>query len=71
VESGIDPQYVVGSQTLSGGSVRTRKICKYPDDVVYVGSRNTDDQANFVCNVNSAVPADLAEAARSNHDELR
>ena len=71
VEKGIDPQHVVGSQNLGGEVVRTRKICKYPDEAVYVGSGSTDDQSNFVCNVKGAVPADLAEAARSNHDEVR
>jgi feruloyl esterase len=71
VERGLDPQYVVGSQSLAGGAVRTRRICKYPDEAVYVGSGSTDDHTNFVCHVNSAVPADLAEASRSNHDELR
>jgi tannase/feruloyl esterase len=56
VENGVAPDHLVGTQ----GAVRTRKICKYPNEAVYTGSGSTDDQANFQCVVNSQVPADLA-----------
>lgn len=56
VENGVAPDYLVGTQ----GAVRTRKICKYPNEAVYTGSGSTDDQANFKCVVNSTVPADLS-----------
>ena len=47
VESGIEPDYVVASQTIP--VARTRKICMYPNVPVYNGSGSTDDQANFHC----------------------
>jgi hypothetical protein len=46
VEHGIEPDYVVASQT---SPARTRKICMYPNVPVYNGSGSTDDQANFHC----------------------
>jgi hypothetical protein len=46
VESGIEPDYVVASQT---SPARTRKICMYPNVPVYSGSGSTDDQASFNC----------------------
>jgi hypothetical protein len=48
VESGIEPDYVVASQT---SPARTRKICMYPNVPVYNGSGSTDDQASFSCKV--------------------
>jgi hypothetical protein len=49
VENGIAPDYMVATQNLGGGATRTRKICKYPDVLVYSGSGSTDDEANFYC----------------------
>jgi hypothetical protein len=49
VEHGIAPDSVVATQNLGGGATRTRKICKYPDVLVYNGSGSTNDQANFHC----------------------
>jgi hypothetical protein len=51
VENGVAPKHIVASQNLGGGSVRTRKICQYPDVQVYNGTGSTDDQANFTCQV--------------------
>ena len=49
VEHGVAPEHVVATQNLGGGQVRTRKVCKHPDVLVYNGSGSTDDQANFHC----------------------
>lgn len=68
VERGIAPDHVVASQNLGSGLTRTRKICKYPDEAVYVGTGSTDDEANFRCMVRSSEPADLRNAVRTNHD---
>jgi Tannase and feruloyl esterase len=46
VEDGVEPDYVVASQT---SPPRTRKICMYPNVLAYNGSGSTDDQANFQC----------------------
>jgi Tannase and feruloyl esterase len=68
VENGVAPDYVVASQDLGGGAIRTRKICKYPDEAMYNGSGSTDDEANFHCAVHNTEPTDLRDASRSNHD---
>ncbi len=49
VENGVAPDYVVAAQ--SSPVARTRKICMYPNALVYNGSGSTDDQANFHCEV--------------------
>ena len=46
VENGVEPDYVVASQT---SPARTRKVCMYPNVPVYNGSGSTDNQANFNC----------------------
>jgi Tannase and feruloyl esterase len=46
VENGIEPDYIVASQA---SPARTRKICMYPNVLVYIGSGSTDDQASFHC----------------------
>ena len=51
VEHGIAPDYVVATQNLGGGVVRTRKICKYPDVLVRNGTGSTDNEASFHCEV--------------------
>lgn len=68
VEKGVAPNHVVAQQTLAGGAIRTRKICKYPDEVAYDGSGSTDDQSNFRCVVHKREPEDLAAASRTNKD---
>jgi hypothetical protein len=68
VENGVAPDYVTASQNLGGGAVRTRKICKYPDEAVYNGTGNTNDQSNFSCIVHRRVPADLADDALTSKD---
>ena len=56
VENGVAPDHLVAAQ----GVVRTRKICRYPNEATYSGTGSTDDEANFHCAVNSQVPADLS-----------
>jgi hypothetical protein len=60
VENGVAPDYLVGTQNLGGGAVRTRKVCKYPNETVYNGSGSTDAEANFHCVTHEQVPEDLA-----------
>jgi len=71
VEKGVAPDSVVARQSLAGGAVRTRKVCKYPDEAVYNGSGSTDDESNFHCVVHREVPADLAADALTNKDRKR
>ena len=49
VENGIAPDSIVATQSLGGGAIRTRKICKYPDGLVYNGTGSTDNEASFHC----------------------
>jgi hypothetical protein len=49
VEHGIAPDSIVATQNLDGGATRTRKICKYPDVLVYNGTGSTDNEASFHC----------------------
>jgi hypothetical protein len=50
VEDGVEPDYIVATQPASlSNPVRTRKICMYPNVLVYNGSGSTDDEANFRC----------------------
>jgi len=54
VENGVEPDYVVATQTTGlppGVTTRTRKICMYPNVPVYNGSGSTNDQASFHCEV--------------------
>ena len=46
VEHGVEPDYIVASQA---SPARTRKICMYPNALVYNGSGSTDDEASFRC----------------------
>jgi hypothetical protein len=46
VENGVAPDYVVATQSVPA---RTRKICMYPNVLLYNGSGSTNDQANFQC----------------------
>jgi hypothetical protein len=52
VENGVAPDFVVASQTTP--VARTRKICMYPNVLVYNGSGSPDDQASFHCEVRNA-----------------
>jgi feruloyl esterase len=70
VENGVAPDYIVARQTLSGGAIRTRKICKYPDEAVYNGSGSTDDQSNFKCVVHATEPPDLEASSFLGPDVL-
>jgi Tannase and feruloyl esterase len=47
VENGVEPDFIVAKQTTP--VVRTRKICMYPNGLVYNGSGSTDDESNFHC----------------------
>jgi Tannase and feruloyl esterase len=47
VENDVAPDYVVARQTTP--VVRTRKICMYPNVLLYNGSGSTDDESNFRC----------------------
>jgi hypothetical protein len=49
VEDGMTPDYIVATQNLGGDATRTRKICKYPDVLVYDGSGSTDVHTSFHC----------------------
>jgi feruloyl esterase len=74
VENGVRPDHLVAQVNPT----RTRKVCMYPNTPRYVGSGSTDEEANFVCEVNAQDdPALLAEEAgllrgngplRGNHD---
>jgi len=46
VEHGVAPDFIVATQP---SLARTRKICMYPNVLVYNGSGSTDDQASFQC----------------------
>jgi hypothetical protein len=47
VEHGIEPDYIVATQTTP--VARTRKICMYPNVPVYNHSGSTDNEASFTC----------------------
>ncbi len=64
VENGVAPEHFVATQNLGGGVSRTRKICKYPDVLVYNGSGSTDDEANFRCEARAVDFPELLEADR-------
>lgn len=59
VEKNAAPDYIVAKQKLADGAIRTRKICKYPDEARYVGSGSINDQNNFTCVVQRKEPEDL------------
>jgi feruloyl esterase len=65
VEKGAKPDHIVAR---NAANTRTRKVCKYPDEAVYVGSGSTDDAANFKCVVHRREPADLrADSKTASH----
>ena len=55
VEKGIRPDHLVAQVNPT----RTRKVCMYPNMPRYLGSGSTDDEANFVCQVNAQDDAEL------------
>jgi hypothetical protein len=60
VENGVRPDHLVAQVNPT----RTRKVCMYPNTPRYTGSGSTDDEVNFVCQVNAQDdPALLAEEA--------
>ena len=48
VENGVEPNHFVAQVNPT----RTRKVCMYPNVAQYTGSGSTDDEANFVCQIN-------------------
>ena len=49
VENGVPPDYLIQQVNAT----RTRKVCMYPNTLVYTGSGSIDDQANFACQTNA------------------
>lgn len=49
VEKGVKPDHLVPQVNAT----RTRKVCMYPNTPRYLGSGSTDDEANFVCQINA------------------
>jgi Tannase and feruloyl esterase len=64
VENGVAPEHFVATQNLGGGATRTRKICKYPDVLVYDGSGNPNDHNSFRCARRALDDRDLLRADR-------
>jgi len=51
VEEGRAPDRIIASRQRNGAVDRTRPLCPYPQQAVYVGTGSTDDAGNFVCRV--------------------
>jgi feruloyl esterase len=49
VEDGQAPERIVASHVTAGRVDRTRPLCGYPEQAVYLGSGSTDEEENFVC----------------------
>jgi len=62
VEKGVEPDHVVAR---TANSARSRKVCKYPDETVYIGFGSTDDEASFRCEVRRHEPKDLAAESQT------
>ena len=58
VENGVKPDYIVASDSTGN---RTAKICMYPNEAVYSGVGDPNDEANFDCLVHKREPAELKE----------
>ncbi len=54
VEKGQAPESILASKKVGEGGTRTRPLCPYPAVATYKGSGNTDDAANFRCEVPKA-----------------
>jgi hypothetical protein len=48
VENGQAPERILAAKS-SGGVTQTRPLCVYPKLARYVGTGDTNDEANFVC----------------------
>lgn len=49
VEDGIAPDKLIATRFVSGQLVRSRPVCPYPAQAVYLGRGSIDDAANFRC----------------------
>lgn len=49
VEKGVAPQRIIASHLTDGVVDRTRPLCPYPQEAVYMGSGDTNKAENFVC----------------------
>lgn len=69
VEKGIPPKRIDAVKYVNDqpaqGIVRTRPLCAYPKEAVYVGRGSTDDAANFRCRQRGHEQAD----GHGDHDE--
>lgn len=68
VENGVAPDHVVASQgATSSHPARTTKICKYPDQRVYVGP-DPNNESSYACQPVNAEPADLRQSTQTARD---
>jgi feruloyl esterase len=51
VERGVAPERIVATRSINGVVDRSRPLCPYPMVAVYKGKGDTNDAANFVCQV--------------------
>jgi pimeloyl-ACP methyl ester carboxylesterase len=59
VENGVAPDTIMASRNLTGGAVRTRPLCPFPQTARWTGNGSSDDAANFVCVDGEQNPADF------------
>jgi hypothetical protein len=65
VENGVAPDHVVSVQSATATQpARSRKVCKYPDELVYNGP-NPNDQSSYSCRAVGREPQDLRDASRT------
>jgi hypothetical protein len=55
VENGEAPDQILARST-TGGVIRTRPLCPYPETAIYNGTGSTDDASNFHCGGNLEAP---------------
>jgi len=51
VEQGIAPESIIGSHLTNGVVDRTRPLCPYPKEAVYIGHGSVEDASSFACRV--------------------
>ncbi len=71
VENGVAPERIIGSHLTSGVVDRTRPLCPYPKEAVYMGSGSINDAANFTCStreVRDIVNEDFYGNPDNDHD---
>jgi len=51
VEQGIAPESIIGSHLTNGIVDRTRPLCPYPKEAVYIGHGSVEDASSFACRV--------------------